>query len=67
MLEKWSFLDQKHGLTLFGKMTIFPLLELLVFTAEDGVFFLLEYRKRDFLGLYCQKRNFEKNGHFSTF
>ena len=37
-LEKWSFFYQNHGLTLFGKMAIFRLFELLVFIAWKGVF-----------------------------
>ena len=32
----------------FGKMLIFRLFQLLVFTAEKSFFFVLEYRKRHF-------------------
>ena len=64
-LEKWPFLDHKHGLTFLEKMSIFRLFELLVFIAQNGVFVVLEYRKRHFPGLYCLK-NIWKNGHFSS-
>ena len=36
----------------FEKMSIFRLFELLVFIAYKGVFFVLEYRKKNFAGLY---------------
>ena len=38
-----------------GKMLIFRLFEHLVFIDQKGVFLVLEYRKRDFPGLYCLK------------
>ena len=44
----------------FAKMSIFRLVELFVFIAQKGVFFVLEYRKRHFAGLYCLKRKFAK-------
>ena len=46
----------------FGKMSIFGFLEVLVFIAQKGVFFVLEYRKRHFPGLYCPspKKKLEK-------
>ena len=56
-LEKWPFLDQKHGLTRLEKMSIFRLFELHVFIAKNGVFVVLEYRKKQFFfGLYYLKQ-----------
>ena len=72
----------KTWVNLFGKISVFRLFELLVFIAEKGVFFLLEYLKRHFPGLYCLKIRvgkmvifipksrvnlFGKNVNFSTF
>ena len=48
----------------FGKMAIFRLFELFVFSVERS-FFVLEYRKRHFPGLYWLKKTW-KNGHFWT-
>ena len=45
-------------------MSIFRLFELLVFIAQKGVFFVLEYRKRYFPGLYCLKKKVEKKAIF---
>ena len=44
----------------FGKMSIFRLFESLVFIAQKGVFFFLEYHKRHFPGIYCLKKKLEK-------
>ena len=46
------------------RMLIFRLLELLVFLALKGVFFVLEYRKRYFPGLCCLKRKVGKMAIF---
>ena len=43
-----------------GKMSIFRFSELLVFIAQNGVFVVLEYRKRHFPCLYCLKKKLEK-------
>ena len=43
----------------FGKMSIFRFFERLVFIAYI-FFFILEYRKRHFSGLYWLKEKFEK-------
>ena len=59
--KKLPFLNQSHG-----KMSIFRLFRLLVFIAQKSVFFVLEYHKRHFPGLYCLKRKSWKNGHFWT-
>ena len=47
---------QKPWVNPFGKMSIFRLFQLLVFIAQNGVFVLLEYRKRHFPGLHCLKK-----------
>ena len=43
----------KPLVNLFGKVSIFGLFEVLVFIAQKRVFFDLEYRKKQFPGLYC--------------
>ena len=48
----------------FGKMSIFRLFELLLFFSLERRLFVLEYRKRDFPGLYCQKK---KGGKMAVF
>ena len=44
----------------FGKMPIFGIFELLVFTAYQGVIFVLEYHKRHFPRLNCLLKRLEK-------
>ena len=51
-LQKWPLCDQKHGLTPLEKRQFFDFLYCLFFPWK-GVFFVLEYRKRHFPGLYC--------------
>ena len=46
------------------KMSIFPLFELLVFIAKKGIFFILEYTKRHFPGLYRLKKKVGKMAIF---
>ena len=46
----------KPSVNRFGKMPIFRLFELLDFIALKDVFFVLEYRKRHFPGLYGKKK-----------
>ena len=48
----------------FGKMSVFRLFELLIFTVQNGVFFVLEYRKRHFPCLYCLKKKVGKMAIF---
>ena len=65
-LDKWSFLDENHGLTPLEKWQFFDFLNLFFYSLERR-FFVLEYRKqRPFLGLYCLKKRSWKNGHFCT-
>ena len=49
----------------FGKISIFDFLNLLFFYLRRA-FFVLEYHKRHFPGLYCLKQKSWKNGHFWT-
>ena len=45
-------------------MSIFPLFDLLVFIAEKGIFFVLEYRKTHFPGLFKKKKKIGKMAIF---
>ena len=45
-----------------GKMSNFRLFGLLVFIAQKGVFFVLEYHQRHFPGLYCLNKKVGKMG-----
>ena len=51
-LEKWPFLDQNHGSTPLEKRQFFDFLNFLFFIALKDFFFVLEYHKRRFPGLY---------------
>ena len=53
-LEKWPFLDQNHGLTPLEKCQFFEFSTSFFYSLERR-FFVLEYRKRYFPGLYCAK------------
>ena len=80
-LEKWPVLDQKHGLTPLEKCQFFDFKSSCFYSLERRLFFVLEYRKRHFPGLYCQKKKCKnrnslnktmgqplcKNVNFSTF
>ena len=48
----------------FGKISIFPFMELGFFYSLERRFFVLEYRKTHFPGLYCLK---EKDGKWAIF
>ena len=58
-LEKYLFLDQNHWLTLLEKCQFFDFLNFFFYTLERR-FFVLEYRKRYFHGLYCLKEKVVK-------
>ena len=47
-----------------GKVSIFRLFELFFFYNLERRFFVLEYRKRHFPGLYCFKKQFGKMAIF---
>ena len=59
-LEKWAFLDQKHGLTPLEKCQIFRLFQLLDFIAQKGVFLFYNIVKDIFLASITQKKKLEK-------
>ena len=63
-VEKMGIFKPKPWVNPFGKMSIFRLFELLVFIAYEGVFLVLEYHKRHFLGLYCLKKKVGKMAIF---
>ena len=50
----------KQWVNPFGKMSIFGLFELRIFIGPKRRFFVLEYRKRHFPGLYCLKKKVGK-------
>ena len=62
-LEKWPFLDQKHGLTPLEKCQFFDFKTSCFYSLESR-FFVLEYRERHFPGLYCQKKKMQKSQFF---
>ena len=47
----------KPWVNTFGKMSIFPLFQVIVFYCLEGRFFVLEYHKTHFSGLYCLKKD----------
>ena len=54
-----NFFDQKHGLAPLEKSQFLDFLKFLFYGVENR-FFVLEYRKTHFPGLYCLKRKLEK-------
>ena len=62
--EKMAIFGPKPWVNTFGKMSIFPLFELLVFIAQKNVFLALEYHKRLFPGLYFLKKKVGKMAIF---
>ena len=60
-----AIFGRKPWVKSFGKLSIFSLFELFVFSLERR-FFVLEYRKRHFPGLNCLKKKSWKNGYFLT-
>ena len=58
-MEKWPFLYQNDGLTPLEKCQFFNFLNVFFYSLER-CFFVLEYRKRRFPGLYCLKKQLEK-------
>ena len=63
-LKNCGFLDQNHGLTSLEKCQFFDFLNFFFYNLESGCF-VVEYRRRQFPGLYCLKKNW-KNGRFWT-
>ena len=62
-LGKQPFLDQNDGLTPLKKCQFFEFLNFLILQPRKA-FFVVEYGKRGFPGLYCLKKKIGKNGHF---
>ena len=62
-MEKWSFLNQKHGLTPLEKWQFFDVLNFFFYSLERR-FFVLEYRKTHVPSLYCLKKKKLKKGPF---
>ena len=60
---KMAIFGPKPWVIPFEKMSIFWLFERLFYSLER-CFFVVEYRKRHFPGLYCLKKICWKNGHF---
>ena len=58
-MEKWQLFDQNHWLTPLEKCQ-FSTFWNSCFYCLERCFFVLEYRWRHFLGLFCQKKKFEK-------
>ena len=59
-----AIFEAKQWVNPFGKLSIFPLFELLLFIAQQGNFFVLECHKRNFPGLYCLKKKVGKMAIF---
>ena len=57
---KKAIFEPKPWVKPFGKMGIFGVFDLLVLIAKKGVFFVVEYRKRHFFGLYSLNKKFGK-------
>ena len=64
-LEKSPFLGQNHGLSPWEKCELWTFRTSRFYSLE-GHFFVLEYRKTHFPGLYYLKNKSWKNGHFWT-
>ena len=62
-MEKWPFLYQNDGLTPLEKCQFFDFLNVFFYSLER-CFFVLEYRKRRFPGLYCLKKKVGKMAVF---
>ena len=54
-MEKWPFLEQNDGLTPSENFQFFDFLNIFILYPRKA-FFLLEYRKTHFPGLYCLKK-----------
>ena len=62
-VEKWSFFDQNHGLTLFKNVNIWTFWTLCFYSLER-CFLVLQYRKRLFPGLYWLLKKVRKKALF---
>ena len=62
-MEKWPFLDQYDGITSLEKRQFLDFLNFFFYSLERR-FFVLEYGKRHFTGLYCRRRKVWKMAVF---
>ena len=62
-LKKGPFLDRNHGLTPLEKCQFFAFRTSCFYSLEKP-FFVLEYRKTHFRGLYCLKKKVGKMTNF---
>ena len=62
---KMAMFGPKPLVNPFGKCQFFEFLDFFFYSLEWR-FFVLEYHKRHFPGLYCLKKKSWKNGHFWT-
>ena len=62
-MEKWPIFEQNHGLTPLEKCHFFDSLKFFFYCVEM-YFFVLEYHKPHFPGLYCFKKNDGKMANF---
>ena len=60
-----AIFEPKRRLNIFGKMSIFGLFKLLFFYSLERRFFVLDYHKRNFPGLYSLKK--KKFGKIAIF
>ena len=59
-VEKMAIFEPKLWVNPFRKMSIFSIFWTSCFYSLERRFFVLEYRKRHFPGLYCLKKKLEK-------
>ena len=64
-MEKFPLLEKNHGLTPLEKFQFLTFWTLCFYSLARR-FFVVEYHKRRFPGLYCLKKKLKKNGHFWT-
>ena len=62
-VKKWPFLDQNHGLTPLENVN-FSTFWTSCFYSLERRFFVLEYHKRHFPGIYCLKKKVRKMAIF---
>ena len=65
LLEKWPFLDQNYGLTLWENVNFLTFWTFRFYSLQRCLL-VLEYCKTHFPGLYCFKKKSWKTGHFCT-
>ena len=61
-----AIFEPKPWVNPLGKMSIFSTFWTTCFYSLQRRFFVLEYHKGHFPGLYCLKKKSWKNGHFGT-